>query len=439
MALSDDVQRFLDEVAERTDDPATLAVLFIDLDGFKLVNDGLGHDAGDELLIEVGTRLRSTLRPDDVVARVGGDEFVVVCPWTRGPDEVTHLAERILDRVNEPVVTGGTAASVACSIGIALHDRQPTTAEVLIGNADLAMYEAKRAGGARWELYGEELRSTMTRRFEVQRAINGGLRNDEFSLFLQPMCDLVTGDAVAAECLVRWHHPERGLVLPAQFVPIAEESDLIVTLGRWILDEACRITARIVGGGRDDFRVSVNISGRQLATDGFADELFEMLDRHDLEPRHLVLEVTETVFVDTDLSVMSVLEELTAAGTTLALDDFGTGYSSLNHLRVMPVTMLKVDSSYTADLGLQAGTTAIMETMVELSRRLGLELVVEGIETEEQLAQVCEMGLRSRPGIPPRSALRRGRVLRASRGGGVAAIGRRLSVARSASARSLLE
>ena len=280
-ALSDGVKHLID-AATGHDNEMSVAVLFIDLDGFKLVNDGLGHEAGDDLLVEVGRRLSSTLRPDDFIARVGGDEFVIVCPWTRDLQDAAQLAERILERLQQPFVTADTATSVGASIGIAMHDGTPTTADVLIGNADLAMYEAKHSGGGRWRPYGEQLRSSVTQRFELERTIRSAIRDHEFSLVLQPIRELDTGHAVAAECLVRWNHPTRGLVAPAQFIPVAEQSDLIVELGRWILDDACRIGARLVSEGLVDFRIAVNLSGRQLARPAFHDELLEIVDRRGL-------------------------------------------------------------------------------------------------------------------------------------------------------------
>ena len=391
-ALGAHLQRMLDE-RSRDDATTRLALLFVDLDGFKLVNDALGHDAGDELLVEVGRRLSESIRADDFVARVGGDEFVVVCPSCRSEVDAEALASRIVDQLGRRFDVAGSDASISASVGIALLAESGMTADVLIGNADLAMYEAKRAGGGRWMHYARELRQSMAARFDVQRRIDTALDRDEFELHLQPIFDLRTGSVVAAETLVRWNHPDRGLVGPGEFVPVAEESDLMVPLGRWILDEACRLAARAVARHGPEFRVAVNVSGRQLAHGAFPAEVAAALDRHDLAPRNLVLEVTETVFVDTDGTAVDDLRTIVARGTALALDDFGTGYSSLNHLRVMPVTMLKIDSSYVADLGADPGTTAIVAAVTDLAERLGLDLVAEGVETPEHLARVVELGV----------------------------------------------
>ncbi len=369
------------------------AVLFVDLDGFKLINDGLGHDAGDETLIEVARRLRATLRPGDMLARFGGDEFVVACPGVSGSTEATTIAGRLLEALEGPMIVADTVTTVGCSIGVALDDpRRPAQADLLISNADLAMYQAKRAGGGRWELFGAPLRSQVRRRFEIQRGLRSGLEADEFRLHLQPIFDLGSQRIVGAECLVRWQHPEWGLVTPERFVPVAEESGHMIALGEWIVEDACRLAARCAAAGHDGLRIAVNLSSRQLSADGFDKALSDAMSRHKVQPSSLILEVTETVLIDNRPDVIFRLRQLAAAGVTLALDDFGTGYSSLNHLRQMPATMVKIDSVYTAALSSDEGTTAIIESILGLSKRLGLEVIVEGIERADQLDTLQAMG-----------------------------------------------
>lgn len=390
-ALVDRLQRHLDQ----PDGPTEVAALFIDLDGFKMINDGLGHDAGDGLLVSVSDRLRSALRESDIIARVGGDEFVVLMQDCPDLQHATSLAERLIADCEAPIDVDGTSARISCSIGIAmLQGVKQRTAEDLLASADLAMYKAKRAGGGQWASFDEGLRSQMLQTFELQRGILDSIQNEEFSLFLQPLRDLQTGQTVGAECLVRWIHPERGLTGTEQFIPIAEQSGLIVPLGRWVTDRACRIAARASAIGRDDLRISVNVSGRQLAHGGFVDDFLSAVDRYGVSPSQMIIEVTETVFIGTDGDAVDMLRTLKRAGCTIALDDFGTGYSSLNQLRLMPASMIKIDGSYVGDLEHDPGTRAITDAMVDLSRTLDFEIIAEGVETPEQLRLLQLMDVR---------------------------------------------
>ena len=368
-----------------------VTVLFFDLDGFKRVNDGLGHEAGDMLLKVVAERAARVVRPSDILARIGGDEFVVACDGELSDAASIRLADRIVSSLDDPIVLSTTTATVGCSIGIARSSGNDP--EVTMGNADMAMYEAKRAGGGRWSLYEDGLRDRLATQFQIENEMRRGLADGHFNLFLQPVVDLSTGLTVATEALVRWHHPEHGLLQPNLFLPAAERSGLILQLGSWIVEEACRIANRMATALDGHCRMAINLSPRQLVAEGFFDQLMSSVEHHGVDPCRLILEVTETALIDTSEETMFALADLADTGMTIALDDFGTGFSSLNHLRLMPAKMVKIDSSYTADLGIDPGTTAITEAMVGLSRSLGQELIVEGIEQPHQLNRLRQMGV----------------------------------------------
>ncbi len=371
---------------------AGTTVLFFDLDGFKRVNDGLGHEAGDKLLRVVADRITEVVRPTDLLARIGGDEFVIACNDVLSHDACVSLAERVLRCFDEPIIVADVAADVGCSVGIARSDESGSAEEVL-GNADIAMYEAKRAGGRQWSLYQDGLRDRLETQFQTESEIRRGLILEEFRLFLQPVVDLGTGLTVGAEALIRWEHPDHGLIEPAEFIPAAERSGLIRQLGLWVIEDSCLIAARAAHQFAGPCRIAINLSGRQFMTTDFREDIVAIVERVGVDPRQLILEVTETAFIDTSDEIMFALRDLADLGFTIALDDFGTGYSSLNHLRLMPAKVVKIDHTFTADLGVDPGTTAITEAMVGLSRDLGHELIVEGVEHQHQLERLRAMGV----------------------------------------------
>jgi diguanylate cyclase (GGDEF)-like protein/PAS domain S-box-containing protein len=375
-------------------DGSGLSLLFFDLDGFKGVNDALGHEAGDNLLVEVARRAKRLLRPTDLIARVGGDEFVVVCPWATTTTDAARIADRVISEVQAACTWSTESSLVDCSVGIAIHDgTTPVTTDELISNADMAMYKAKHSGGGQWKTYDIELREAMTHSFELKRAIADMLEADEFQLHVQPLNDLGTGATIAIECLLRWFHSDGRTGDTGKLIQAAEDSGQIVALGRWVLDRACAIAAQAAAAGYADLRVSMNVSGQQLGRGEFEQDLADAIARHGIRPQQLILEVTETVFVGTDGNIVDTLRSIASTGCTIALDDFGTGYSSLNQLRLMPVTMLKIDRSYIADLGADFGTTAITRALVELCHDLDIELVAEGIETAAQAELAAGMGV----------------------------------------------
>jgi diguanylate cyclase (GGDEF)-like protein len=363
------------------------AVLFIDIDRFKSVNDIAGHAAGDQLLIGVARRLREALRPSDTVARLGGDEFVVLCENLYDvQNEAVAIAERICATVAEPFSVNGAEVFTTASIGIAFV-RPGDDPHVLVARADSAMYMAKQRGRSRWELYHPDFDQRTTRRAELVNGLHRAVERGELVLHYQPVKDLASGSVASMEALVRWAHPSLGLVAPTEFIPLAEETGLIVDIGRWVLTEACTQCAAWRAEGFEQVGVSVNVSGRQLETPGFTEDVEAVLAASGLPPSALSLEITESVVV-TDGSVgHEVLRELQRIGVRLAIDDFGIGYSSLAYLTRLPVHALKVDRTFIAGLG-TAQDASILSAMVQLAHTLGMEVVAEGVETETELEQL---------------------------------------------------
>jgi diguanylate cyclase (GGDEF)-like protein len=370
-----------------------LAVLFIDLDRFKMVNDSLGHAAGDELLIEVANRLRSCLRLTDTAARLGGDEFAVAL-FDVGEQEAPKIARRILDLLQEPFEVLGKEVFVDASIGISFGGTGDRTGDELIRAADLAMYQAKRNGKGRYEMFEPAMQDRLMRTLDLDADLRRAVERDEFVLLYQPILDLDDGRIRAAEALVRWRHPERGIVSPGDFVPLAEETGLIVPIGGWVLQQACRQAADWNDGrtGPEPLTVSVNLSARQLHLPGLPNVVAQVLSDTGLDPACLILEITESQLLhDTDVMI-SRLRDLKKLGLRLALDDFGTGYSSLGYLRRFPIDMIKIDKSFVAEMMAGHEQAALARAVVQLGRTLRLTVIAEGIETAEQLGQLREAG-----------------------------------------------
>ncbi|HEY5318083.1 MAG TPA: EAL domain-containing protein, partial [Solirubrobacteraceae bacterium] len=374
---------------------STLAVLFLDIDDFKLVNDTLGHEAGDRLLVEMTPRLRAALRPGDTVARFGGDEFVVLCEDLSSDADATHIAERIAFACSRPVTLGPHQHLVTMSAGVVVVDRGCSTATDLLRDADAAMYRAKATGKGRVELFDLSMRERLIERIAIESDLRLALERQEFRLHYQPMISLDGGEIIGVEALLRWQHPERGLLEPARFIQIAESTGLIVPIGEWAIEEACRQAA----GWRDacapdqsPLTVSVNISPRQIARSELASSVAKILDRTGLEASLLDLEITESVLLEDAEASARVLRELKAVGVRLVLDDFGTGYSSLSYLKRFTIDALKIDRSFVDGLGRDPENGAIVNAVVGMARALDVSVTAEGVETPDQLARLRASG-----------------------------------------------
>jgi diguanylate cyclase (GGDEF)-like protein/PAS domain S-box-containing protein len=373
--------------------PELLAVLMVDLDGFKQVNDSLGHDAGDRLLAEVARRLLDCVRAGDTVARMGGDEFAVLLERAdlEGPAVV---AQRIVYRLRAPVDIDGKAIVTQGSVGVAVGSVADISAGELLRNADLAMYVAKSKGKGTYEIYQQEMHAAALERVELESELRDTLRQRELTLHYQPVVELATGRVSGAEALVRWWHPERGFISPAEFVPLAEESGLVIDLGRWVLGEACRQAREFQDAFPADppFTIAVNVAARQLTSPWLVDEVRKALAESHLPATSLVLEITEGALMRDAAAIVPTLESLRAMGVRLAIDDFGTGWSSLSRLRSFPVDKLKIDQSFVAEITSSADDAPIVAAIVAMAHSLQLTTVAEGVETLEQLACLHQRG-----------------------------------------------
>ena len=377
--------------------PGRLAVMYVDLDHFKRINDSFGHEAGDQVLAEVGRRLSLLSRHSDTVARLGGDEFVVLCGFLHDGDDVGLIADRIVRGVGAPYIDEGRDLSVTCSVGIVVTRDPESEPFHLIRDADAMMYEAKETGRNRYRSFDSSRRiGTLSSR--LQSELNHALERTELFLLYQPLFSLEDQSLLGVEALVRWRHPERGIVAPDDFIPFAEQHGLIGKIDSFVLDEACRQLAAWTtrGDWPSTFTIAVNVSGAELSDADFAARVGEVLSRHGIEAARLCLEMTETAFVGEWGDVQATLSALSRLGVRLALDDFGTGYSSLVHLQRMKVDILKIDRSFVAQIGRSARDREIVAAVTAMSHALGITVVGEGIETTHQLDTLagldCDQG-----------------------------------------------
>ena len=382
----------------RRRDEYKFALLFLDLDRFKLVNDSLGHETGDELLVGVAERLERCLRPGDVVARLAGDEFCILVDSIRGTQDAFHVAERVQEELKAPFLLSGHRIFASASIGIASSDDYTGDPENLLRDADTAMYRAKARGRARVEVFDKAMHARAMRILELESDLRTALEQRQFRLVYLPVVSLVSGKITGLEALVRWEHPERGLVPPAEFVPVAEETGVIMSLGLWVLEEACTHMAKWKERfpAYEELTISVNLSAKQLQQADLVNQVANVLEQTGIEPERLKLEVTETVLMDDPDYSTSVVQKLNDLGIQVQIDDFGTGYSSLSYLNRLHIDTLKIDRSFINSLGAPGERAVVVQAIIRLARELGINVIAEGVETSEQLDSLrtleCEHG-----------------------------------------------
>ncbi|MCK5889938.1 MAG: EAL domain-containing protein [Methylococcales bacterium] len=373
-----------------------LAILFIDLDGFKKINDGLGHSAGDLLLVQVAKRLQTSIRQVDTAARWGGDEFIIMLENLDHEEYVVEIAEKILYIMSLPLNVFGQDVFITPSIGISLFPKDGKTAEGLLARADAAMYSVKESGRNAFNFYSKELNKTAKDRLEMEKDLRQALLNNDFEIYYQPQVDLKTHQIVGAEALIRWRHREKGLILPEQFISLAEDVDLIIPIGEWVLREVCQQLKAWRDQGMAEIHIAVNLSPRQFLQKNLLTKITSLVNEYEIKPNSLGIEVTESLMLKNISQVIATLKELKLLGISIALDDFGTGFSSLNYLKQLPIDTLKIDQTFIRNLFTNQDDINIVQAVIVLGHKMGMKIVAEGIETHEQLLflkeQNCDIG-----------------------------------------------
>lgn len=386
--------RHVDLLLERSGEQGALALLCLDLDHFKTVNDTMGHGVGDQLLVAVANRLKET-SPECFIARLGGDEFVVVQPLAKGQRSPEQLAQALVEVVGSPVELEGTTLMTSTSIGIALAPDDGVDAATLLRNADLALYRAKADGRSTYSFFEKSLNIAAQKRRQVENDLRLAIEKGQFELYFQPLFDLEKGRIGSFEALIRWHHPTRGLISPVDFIPIAEETGLIVQVGAWVMREACRHAAE----WPEHVRVAVNVSSVQFHRPGLSETILSALASSGLDPARLEVEITESIFLEGSDTTLQLLHSLRALGIRIALDDFGTGYSSLSYLQSFPFDKIKIDRSFIQALLTRPGASAVVRAITDLARALGMETTAEGVEESSQLEELNAHGCTSVQGF----------------------------------------
>jgi len=392
-------ERFAGGVAQSRREGSMLAMLMIDIDRFKNINDSLGHGMGDALLKLAGSKLTSCIRDCDTLARWGGDEFVLLLPGLQDSATAVTVAQRCLAALKAPFSIEGQSLHISVSIGISVSPDASAEAETLLKNADTAMYKAKAQGGNCYVVYSAEMSAGARSRLSLENALFHAIERDELLLHYQPLIAARTGRIAGVEALLRWHHPDHGLIAPGQFIPLAEETGLIVTIGEWVLRTACTQMRRWYARGLPRISVAVNLSSRQFRKDDLAKTVQSVLAATGLDPHLLELELTESVLMDDALRSKVLLAELNALGVSVSLDDFGTGYSSLSYLKGFKLDALKIDRTFTAEITTSEATASIVRVTIDLARSLGLRTVGEGVETRAQAEFLAKHGCETLQGF----------------------------------------
>ena len=386
------IDRLEHAMAQADSDGHALWVLFVDLDRFKRINDSLGHRAGDVVLQGVAERMREQLRPADTIARLGGDEFVLVLSdWPAG-SLTLGLVQRMMEAVRAPYAAGGNALLISCSVGIAVYPGDADSAELLVERADVAMYRAKEAGRNNVHFYKAEMNARAMTRLRMESDLRSALQDNEFVLHYQPQMDMKSGRVVGVEALLRWQHLRPGLRQPVEFIGVAEEIGLIVPIGDWVLDQACRQAVDWQRSGLPAMRMAVNLSARQFAQPGLVASISATLERTGLQPSLLEIEITESLMMTDVEQAVSTLADLKRLGVKVSVDDFGTGYSSLYYLKRFPIDVLKIDRSFVRDIVSDADDAAIVAAIISLAHSLGLSVVAEGVEQQDQMIYLARYG-----------------------------------------------
>jgi len=369
-----------------------LGMMFIDIDRFKVINDSLGHESGDKVLIETAKRLRACLRASDTACRIGGDEFTLILENLASADEAALAAGRLIQKFSEPMKINGREIIVTLSIGIAIFPDATKEPRRLLKDADAAMHEAKESGRNRFVFYTQELDARAQESLEFEIGLRQALQNQEFVIHYQPRVNVQSGTVTGVEALLRWQHPERGLITPDHFIPLLEDTGMIIPAGEWVMQQACRQARRWHDAGHPSLRISVNLSMKQFRAGSLLASVRHALEGSGLSPRSLELELTETVLVDDAERALDLMRELKKIGVSLSIDDFGTGYSSLSYLRHFPIDLLKIDGSFIRDVARNRGDIAITTAIAAMARSLHLGILAEGVETREQVQFLRSIG-----------------------------------------------
>ena len=392
--LADRIQQSMQAIKEQG---GCFALMFIDLDGFKPVNDAFGHHMGDQLLREVGLRLREDLRSQDTLARIGGDEFVLLVQLNQA-DDALRLAERQVGLINRSFKVAEHELKISASVGIAMYPGNGGNPQELLMNADAAMYHAKGMGKNGYSFFDVSMNTNARKQLQLLQDLRNAVEHQQFRLYYQPKFDAASGNPIGAEALLRWEHPQQGLLLPATFIELAEKTGLFIPIGEWVLNEACRQMSLWYAQGYQDWRIAVNLSALQFCHAGLVKSVATALDRHQLPANSLTLEITETTAMSDADASMTVLQQLSEMGVDLSIDDFGTGYSSLMYLKRLPANELKIDRGFVRDLEHDSDDAAIVSAIVALGQALGLRIVAEGVETDVQQNFLTRLGCNSLQG-----------------------------------------